>query len=276
MSKKFDVDQFKNLLQTSWLGSEFIYLEKTDSTNSYAKSVPSSHLTHGTVVLTDHQVKGRGQYERKWEAEPYKNLTFTTALRPKKSGRLNLLSLAAAYSIAKTVQKFIPEEVSLKWPNDILIKEKKLGGLLTECTFNGQKLDRVLIGLGLNIGQENFSSTIRNAAISFNKVANTEISREQLLNEILLGLENIYKRWYKQDSGLSREIGKKLNGYGEWVQLSINGIVPNQKFKMIGINENGELMMLNEQLDVNTFTYEQVRIITCNQRISISNSDIPL
>lgn len=275
MPKKFDVDRFRRILQASWLGSEFIYLEKTDSTNSYLKEIPSPELMHGTVVLADHQLKGRGQYERKWEAEPFKNLTFTVAFRPNTSERLNLLSIAAAFSITKALEAYIPKSVCLKWPNDILVDGKKLGGLLTECTFNGSRTDRVLIGFGLNVAQSQFSNGVKETAVSFNTVSDVSVSREELLSEILLGIENVYHRWYKQDETLKRDVSQKLLGYGEWVQVSINGVIPNQKFKFIGINSNGELMMLNEQLDVNTFTYEQVRIITGNQILSASETSTP-
>ena len=270
MSAKFDVDLFKHQLQTSWLGREFIYLEKTDSTNTYLKNVPSPELTNGTVVLADHQVKGRGQYERTWEADPFKNLTFTIAFRPNVSDRLNLLSLAVAYSITRALSGYVNEKVCLKWPNDILIDGKKVGGLLTECTLNGSNPDRVLIGFGLNVGQNQFSSGIKKKATSLNQLSNRPISREELLNKLLLGIEHAYQRWHKHDETLKRDINKKIVGYGKWVEVSINGVVPNQKFKFIGVNSNGELLMLNEQLDVNKFVYEQVRIITGSQGISES------
>lgn len=272
MSAKFDVDLFNHQLQTSWLGHEFIYLEKTDSTNTYLKNIPSPELTHGTVVLADHQVKGRGQYERIWEAEPFKNLTFTIAFRPKTSERLNLLSLAVAYSISRVLSDYVDKQVFLKWPNDILIEGKKVGGLLTECTFNGSKPDRVLIGFGLNVGQTQFSDEIEKKTTSLNKLSSQSCSREKLLNDLLLGIEHAYQRWHKHDETLKRDINNNIVGYGEWVEVSINGVIPNQKFKFIGVNSNGELLMLNEQLDVNKFVYEQVRIITGSQGISESET----
>ena len=272
MSIKFDVEDFCKRLQTSWLGSEFIYLEKTNSTNSYLKNIPSEKLVHGTVVLADHQTKGRGQYEREWEADPYKNLTFTIALRPKASDRLNLLSLAAAYSVTRTLSDYISKPVSLKWPNDIIVDGKKIGGELTECTFNGSNPDRVLIGLGLNIGQKNFSNGLKDSAISLKQIADKPFSREHLLNEILLGIEDVYTRWHRRDEKLQQDISQKLLGYGKWVQISINGIIPNQEFKLIGINTNGELLMLNEQLDVNKFTHEQVRILSGHTRVQKSET----
>lgn len=274
MSVKFDVDLFNHKLQSLWLGHEFIYLEKTDSTNSYLKKIPSDELTHGTVVLTDHQMKGRGQYERRWEADPFKNLTFTIAFRPKNSERMNLLSVAVAYSIAHVIDNYVGKNVQLKWPNDLLIEDKKVGGVLTECIFNGSNPDRVLIGLGLNVGQTQFSNGVAKKATSLNAITNRPIGREELLSDLLLSIENIYQRWHKHDDNLKRDVNKKLIGYGEWVEISINGIVPNQKFKFIGVNSNGELLMLNEQLDVNKFVHEQVRIIPNNQGVQKSDKNL--
>lgn len=267
MSDKFDVEHFEHILQTSWLGSEFIYFEKTDSTNTWLRKIPSSELVHGTVVLADCQEKGRGQYERKWESEPYKNLTFTLAFRPKSSDRLNLLTLSVALSITKTLGHYTSNPINIKWPNDIMVNGKKIGGLLTECTFNGSRPDRVLIGLGLNIAQRSFSDDVEKSATSFMKMTNANVSREGLLNEILLGIENEYHHWHKKDESLIREISQKLIGYGEWVEVSIDGEIQDQKYKCIGVNSNGELMMLNEQLDVNKFVHEQIRIITGHQGI---------
>lgn len=267
MPNKFDVEHFELYLQTSWLGREFVYIEKIDSTNTYLKKVPSSELVHGTVVLADYQEKGRGQYERKWEAEPYKNLTFTIAFRPKSSLGLNLLALSVAFSISKTLERYINEPVNLKWPNDIIVGDKKIGGLLTECIFNGSKPERVLIGLGLNIDQAYFSSDVENTATSFRKVSDASIAREDLLNEILLEIENEYHRWHNHEESLVKEVSQKVIGYGEWVKVSIDGEIQDQKYKCIGVNSNGELMMLNEQLDVNKFVHEQIRIITGYQGI---------
>ncbi len=276
MPENFDVDSFKDHLHTTWLGSEFIYIEQVDSTNSYLKQVPSSDLVHGTVVLTDHQKKGRGQYERKWEAAPYKNLTFTIAFCPKGAERFNLLSLATAYAITRGIGANVSDPVYIKWPNDIYVREKKMGGLLTECIFNGSKPDRVLIGIGLNVQQNRFSKQVRDSAISFHQVTNRRISREKLLAELLTKIERVYRRWHKHDEQLQNDISKRIIGYGDWVRISIDQKEQDQKFKFLGLSSQGELLMLNEQLDVNKFTYEQVRIITGHERIPESEAGPPV
>jgi BirA family transcriptional regulator, biotin operon repressor / biotin---[acetyl-CoA-carboxylase] ligase len=267
MATRFDVDQCKNRLRTTWLGSEFIYIKEVDSTNTWLKRIPSGELIHGTVAITDHQTKGRGQYERSWEAAPFQNLTFTIAFRPPKGERLSLLTLACASAIAQVLERYTNEKVLVKWPNDILVRNKKIGGLLTECIFNGPKPDRVLIGIGLNIFQKQFGKEIHNSAVSLSSISSQSVTREQLLGEILSQIELIYHRWHRFDEDLQREINHRLIGYGEWVQISVYDKLTDEKFKFIGVNEKGELLMLNEQLDVNKFSYEQIRIIAGNESI---------
>ncbi len=268
MATRFDVDQCKDYMRTTWLGSEFIYIRRVESTNSYLKQVSSGDLIHGTVVLADHQTQGRGQYERSWEAAPFQNLTFTLAFRPPKGERLVLLTLACASAVCQALQKYTTEQVCIKWPNDLLVGNRKIGGLLTECTFNGPKPERVLIGIGLNTHQKQFSKDIRQSAVSLSSIAGRTFSREELLGDLLSEIELFYHRWHNFDDDLQRDINHRLIGYGEWVHISVYDKMTDEKFKFIGVNEKGELLMLNEQLDVNKFSYEQIRIITGNEIFS--------
>ena len=273
MEETFDVERFERRLPSTWLGSEFIYIEKFGSTNSYLKKVPSSDLVHGTVALADHQTGGRGQYQRKWQSEPYKNLTFTVAFKPPGSARLNLLTLSAGYALCSALEDTLERPVRMKWPNDLITGGKKISGLLTEAVFNGQKPNRVLIGIGINVNQTNFEGTLENRATSLRLEKGRTISREDLLCDVLVEMEQAYRRWQRQDETLRMEICRNMIGFGEWVGIEVNGNRPEGKFKFIGIGPEGELLMLNEELDVNTFRYEQVRIIAGNKRISETDRD---
>lgn len=271
MPELFDTERFQHDLETTWLGREFIYIEETHSTNSYLKAKSSRELLHGTVALTDHQTRGRGQYERSWQSDQGKNLTFTTAFRPREASRLNLLSLASAYAAARALELHMERTVSLKWPNDLMIAGKKVGGLLTESVFSGEKPERILIGIGLNVNQQQFPEKLCQKATSMQLLSAKAYPREKILCDILVEMEQVYHAWEREEPGLQQEICKKMTGYGEWVHLSIDGKVLDKPFKFIGIGKRGELLMLNEQLDVNTFRYEQVRIITGHQGVSPAN-----
>lgn len=271
MITSFNVELFKNQLRTTWLGSEIVYIKQVNSTNTYAKQIPSTDLVHGTVVITDNQLKGRGQYEKKWKSLPGKDLTFTIGLCPSKADRLTLLTLGFALSVANILQEYTKESVFLKWPNDILVSGKKIGGLLTECIFKGQNPDRVIIGIGINVGNNRFSGTLKNKATSLGNLSEEKYSRERLLADLLSEMEQVYHLWHKMDPKLQNGINKKLINYGEWVQLRVDGKTREGTFKFLGINEKGELITLNEELDVNTFSYEQVRILPNRKQISAGN-----
>jgi BirA family transcriptional regulator, biotin operon repressor / biotin---[acetyl-CoA-carboxylase] ligase len=262
MQKPFDVELFKNNLRTTWIGSEFIYIDKVDSTNNRLKKIPSEDLVHGMVLAARYQARGRGQYQRSWHATSGLNLTFTIGLCPPDGNRLTLLTLAAAFAVSEALEAYTEQSVLLKWPNDIVIGSRKVGGILTECMFFGHKPDRVLLGIGINIGEKEFPEELSESAVSLSEVSKETIVIEKLLAEILTQIELIYQNWHKHNSELHNRVSRKLIGYGEWVTLKVNDAELPGKFKFLGINEKGELLALNEQLDVNTFAHEQVRIIT--------------
>lgn len=258
----FDVAKFKHLLSTQWLGHDLRYFEQLDSTNTYAKQIPQKDISHGLVCLTDNQLKGRGQYERNWESRPNKNLTFTIVFTPAKAERLHVLTLTCALAALEEMENISGIDTCLKWPNDIILNGKKAGGLLTESVFSGNKLDRVLVGVGLNINQTEFSKSLERKATSLKKETKRDFVREKLLSSLLGRLEYKYRLWNTMDEGLLKSINRRLAGYGRWIRLMVNGEEKPGKRKLIGINEQGELLLLNEDADVETFTYEQIRLIT--------------
>src|SRR5690554_4691868 len=103
--KRFDIKKFRQYLTTSYLGSECIYMDTVGSTSSYLKDIAAEELTEGTICVADYQSAGRGQYHRKWDASPYKNLTFTICFKPVESDRLPLLTLACANAILQTLER---------------------------------------------------------------------------------------------------------------------------------------------------------------------------
>lgn len=267
MSVPFDPDIFEKNLKTDWIGRNFIYQKQLDSTNLFLKKVPSEDLRPGTVLLADYQTHGRGQYEKEWISNRYENLTFTIAVRPTISSKYSLLTLCCALAIADVFEEYTSEKVNLKWPNDLLVSGKKIGGILTEAIFLGNKPDRVLIGAGLNIHQQEFGETAGSDIISLCQITDHHISREKLLCECLKKIEHSYDLWENSDNNQLIQISKRLIGYGEWVNLSVyNKLLP-EKYKFIGVSNKGELLMLDEQLDVHKFSYEQVRIFPVKQRV---------
>lgn len=256
-----DKSLYENFIATSWLGHSYYFFDTLASTNTYAKQLKFDNPLHGTLVLAEKQTGGRGQHHKKWEAEPGKNLIFSIIFEPRKKEAFTLLTLACALSVLEVLNQIPGIDSVIKWPNDILIKEKKVCGILTETQFSGNKLERVILGVGLNVNQLKFSENLLNQATSLVLETQKEQCREKLIADILKKLEFRYRQWNEFNPELPKEANKHLVGYGEWISLNVNGTVLDGKHKFLGIDASGRLITLNKKLDVNTFAYEQVRVL---------------
>lgn len=257
----FDIEKYNRSLNTRWLGHTINCFGELDSTNTYLKKLPDEEVTHGQICFADHQTRGRGQYERNWETQAGKNLTFTLAFRPPKPQRFHVLTLACARAAVDEIEAVTRHEAYIKWPNDIMIDGRKAGGLLTEAVFNGNTFDRLLIGVGLNVNQDRFSDELQHKATSLKQVAGGDLDREALLGRILSRIEHEYTRWHKQSDQQVKAINQKIIGYGQWIRLQVDGREYEQPHKLIGINQQGELTALTQEGDLQTFCYEQIRLI---------------
>lgn len=141
-----------------------IHLAEVPSTNTYLRQLISeeSNLEPFTIVTAEDQTTGRGQKGNHWESDAGKNITLSMLIRPKLSPQMTTFDLSIIAALA--TQKIIVEaiegsaDVKIKWPNDILIGERKIAGILIENEFSGSELENCIIGLGLNIAQEQFGT----------------------------------------------------------------------------------------------------------------------
>ena len=199
MSEPFDLSGFKKQLSTQWLGQDFRYFKSLASTNSYLKSLKPDAVEHGTVVLTDNQTHGRGQYDRAWEVQPGQNLTFSIVFKPHNTTGIHALTLACALTVVELVNNLEEEPcASIKWPNDVLMNQKKVAGLLTETFFLGNTIERLIIGIGLNVNQERYEDELAGKATSICLETGQRKSRERLLNELLRRIEFKYYLWNRK------------------------------------------------------------------------------
>ncbi|MDZ7658662.1 biotin--[acetyl-CoA-carboxylase] ligase [Fodinibius sp.] len=263
MSSTFDQSIFLQQLDTQWLGHSIRYFEELESTNTYLKKLSSEEIEHGLFCLTDHQTRGRGQYERKWETEKGQNLTFSIAFTPADRGRFHVLTLACALAIVEKLNEFVGSScAAIKWPNDIILNDKKTGGILTEAVFSGNTFDRLIIGIGLNINQQEFSNELEEIATSVSLEKGEGINREQFLADLLNRIEYKYILWEQQQSSLIKTINRNIIGYGQWVGLKIDDEMQDELYKLLGIDENGALLMLNRDGGIDSFSYEQIQLVT--------------
>lgn len=263
MSSYFDQAFFRKQLQTQWLGHSLRYFPKLESTNTHLKKMPSDEVKQGMLCLADHQTRGRGQYERKWESKKAKNLTFSLAFLPASAKRFHVLTLACALALVNYLNDKLKAPCAcIKWPNDVMLNDKKVAGLLTETVFNGNNFDRLVIGIGININQQAFPDELSGKATSLSLEMGSPVGREEFLANLLGRIERNYRLWHRQQSNLLKSINRNIEGYGQWVELVVDDEMRDETYKLLGVNEQGQLLMLNHDGGIESFSYEQIRLIT--------------
>ncbi len=169
------------------LDNSYIYLESIDSTNTYLKNHTRLWKKPYCVVYTTNQTEGRGTCERKWFSKKNKDLAFSfvyTSNSLKKN--LPLINLSVASAVSNALNKILPQNVTIKEPNDILYNNKKLCGILSEYVYSNQMNNIIIIGIGININNTTFPKWIKNNATSLKLITNKEYDIVSILQEIML------------------------------------------------------------------------------------------
>lgn len=214
----------------------------------------------GTVVITDYQTAGRGQKGNSWESERGKNLTFSILLHPNHipPGKQFILSQLISIAIVGVLKKY-DRHFTIKWPNDIYWKEKKIAGMLIEVDLTGSSLSNAIIGIGININQRHFKSDAPNP-VSLTQITGKEHNLSELLEKILDSIVDEYNKYtpdneeeirQKYMALLFRNKGVYPYLYGEEIfNASIEGIEP-----------NGQLILKKENGSIHTFAFKEISFV---------------
>lgn len=185
-------------LKTKIIGCKVFYHESLSSTMDEAFKLGMEGAPEGTVVCAEMQTKGRGRLGRSWVSPKYKGIYCSIILRPKLSpSDLAKLTLLSAVAVAEAVEKSAGIQAMIKWPNDLLIKNKKLAGILTELRAEVDQMKFVVIGIGLNVN--NTSAQLVEGATSLKNETSQSFSRVEILQEILRAFERWYIRCHHGD-----------------------------------------------------------------------------
>jgi len=181
--------------QGQLIGREIIHFEKIDSTNNYAKKIANEGSPHGTLVVAEKQTLGRGRMGREWKSYSSEGLWFTIVLKPDlEPENVQIVTLAASVAVVEGIFEAQGIVCGIKWPNDIILDNCKLGGILTELSAEPGHVNYVVVGIGININQDasTFDDEIRNKATSLKIHTGVPVSRVKLLGSILTRFEEIY------------------------------------------------------------------------------------
>ncbi|WMX15861.1 MULTISPECIES: biotin--[acetyl-CoA-carboxylase] ligase [unclassified Aureispira] len=245
-----------------FIGKVANYLASVDSTNIFANTLlAKSTPIEGTVIYTDNQYAGRGQIGSKWESAKGENITLSVILYPKflpiqSQFKLNQVVALAVYDLLKNY--IVPlDELSVKWPNDIYINDKKIGGILIENKLKGHVLASTIIGVGLNINQTYFSPELPNPTSLFLET-NIRQDTYQLIGLFCEYLEQRYLQLKaEQHDLLNQDYLQTLYAYQEWRTYQDAKTKATFQGKIVGISPEGRLQIQTNQQIV-AYSFKEV------------------
>lgn len=229
-------DKLKPLLKTDFFGKKIFAFWRLHSTNALAYKLARNGEEEGTVVIAEEQIKGRGRLNRTWHSQFGKGLWFSLILRPEAHRILKpgVYPFLAGVSVAQAIENYLGLKPEFKWPNDLLLHDKKFCGILSEVEFLNSHIHFIILGIGINVSHrpDDFPPEIRNIATSLRYESLLNIDRLGLLAEIITifeqnyffsleyGFKFIKENWKKRCPRLGQKIevnldNQKVNGIFE-------------------------------------------------------------
>lgn len=239
----FSLENFDIKLDTELIGRNFIYCDEVNSTNSELLSNKQLYKKSGTVLLAEKQLKGKGRKDRNWQSAKGLDLTFSILLNRDIVAELNInhLNLAASLSVALATENLYQLRTELKWPNDVLIDGKKVSGILIETTVKGSKIERVVIGIGINLNQLVFQGEYNFPPTSLKLETGVNIDREMFLAEILNIFEELIINLQTQPDSILKDWRSKCKMIGD--KITITDGEQSKKGIFYDIDDNGYLLL---------------------------------
>ncbi len=229
-------------IHTKWAGKTVHFAREMDSTNLWIKRLAKEGAPEGTLALAEYQSAGRGRLGRSWEVPEGTSVMMSILLRPKFEPQFApMLTLVMGMAVAKAV-KDLGFDVSIKWPNDVVVSHKKICGILTEMGVLDGKIDYAVIGVGINVNIREFPEKMADKATSLYLEGGREFDRSQVPGLVMEAFEKYYEEFIKTCdlSGLKEEYESILANYDQPVR-----VLAKEPYEGIarGITNGGELLV---------------------------------
>ena len=215
-------DVLRQRLKGGLFAKRLYHFFKIDSTNRVALELGHAGEPEGAVVVAEEQTAGRGRAGRTWHSERAAGIYVTLLLRPKLAPvQAPLLTMMAGLSAHAAIQAVTGLEVDVKWPNDLLIREKKAGGILTEMHAEPGAVRFVIVGIGINVNQEKFAGELGAIATSLRIETGKQASRMELLVRLLREFESDYNRFMREGAKSVTSRFEKVSSYASGKRVRV-------------------------------------------------------
>jgi BirA family biotin operon repressor/biotin-[acetyl-CoA-carboxylase] ligase len=213
------------------------HFSSIDSTNKYAMKAASEGIPEGAVFIADEQTAGRGRGDHSWHSPAGHGLYVSIVLRPQLAPNDVLwLSLIAGLAVHAAIKEVTTIAVDLRWPNDIMFGDKKLGGILTELGTESGRIRHAVIGIGLNINQPQFPAELAAHATSLRIETDRDWPREEILTALLRALDREY-RALQASSAAKNDIIKRFQAASSYARGTRVAIDDHGAAQFTGVTE---------------------------------------
>ncbi|MEG1285026.1 MAG: biotin--[acetyl-CoA-carboxylase] ligase [Romboutsia sp.] len=259
--KPMDILTFQNIghkLETKFIGKNIIHFETISSTNDYAKEVANREI-EGTVVISEEQTKGKGRLGKLWHSKKSEGICMSIILKPKMIPyKAPFITLIAGASIVKGLNDLNVEAV-IKWPNDVIINNKKICGILTELSAEIERVNHIVLGIGINVKTMKFDSEISEIATSLQKEGYS-LSRVDIVRSILENFEKLYLDYI--DNNCKEETLNICRKYSAIIGKQVYALRGNEmeSVKCLDITNDGNLRVLKSNGDIEEIMSGEISI----------------
>ena len=240
-------DVLKRQLKGTLFGKRIYHFFKTDSTNRVAFELGHAGEPEGAIVLAEEQSAGRGRAGRTWHSERAAGIYVTLLLRPKLAPvQAPLLTMMAGLSAHTAVEAVTGLAVDLKWPNDLIIRGKKAGGILTEMHAEPGMVRFVVVGIGLNVNQEKFPGELAGLATSLRQETGKTQSRMELFVRLLREFESDYNRFLREGIPSVIQRFEVVSSYAHGKKVRVTNGAESYVGTTVGLGPEGLLQVERE------------------------------
>ncbi len=229
-----------------------IFKEIVTSTNTEVRQYKNMLQQYDFVALySDEQTNGRGRRNHFWESKNSDNV-YLSIMMDTPIKNIDMITIAIGLSVCEVLEEIKSLNCKIKWPNDLYVNNKKLGGILVETSFLGDEMEYYVIGIGINVNSENFQE-VQDIATSIYKETKKKINRDDLIKNIINNVCNYISKLNKEQFEIA-EYEKRLNHINKYVY------VDNEKVLCKGIDEKGKLIVQKENTEIEKLSFNMISI----------------